>query len=78
MSSTDPGAIAHAAAMRHITALNEALESEGNGAEIDWNAPGLDALAPYDGCDNCVVREVLHAGIESLIDQGLLDTKDLS
>lgn len=47
---------AHRAAVQHLQNLTEAAWAEEDGTDIDWAELG--ATAPYDGCDDCVVREV--------------------
>lgn len=72
---TDPGVIAHQAAIDHIMRLEDAFEEEQEGdAEIDWGELG--ATAPYDGCFDCVAREILHVGVSSLLEQGALRVVD--
>ena len=65
---------AHRAAVDRLTDLDEALGRESDGEEVDWAEVG--ATAPYDGCYDCVVREVLHAGIESLVASGHLQVRE--
>lgn len=43
------------AAERHISAVSDAYFREENG-EQDVESP---AAAPYDGCDTCMIREIL-------------------
>lgn len=72
---TDPGEIAHQVAIDHITRLEDAFDEEQESdAEIDWGALG--AAAPFDGCLDCVAREILHAGVGSLLEQGTLRVVD--
>lgn len=47
---------AHRAAVQHLQNLTEAMWAEEDGTDVDWTELG--ATAPYDGCDDCVVREV--------------------
>lgn len=54
----DYGYEAHRAAMQRWEALEAALSAEEVGEEPEWPE---DMFAPYDGCDDCVVREILHA-----------------
>lgn len=56
---TDHEALAQQAAMEHLAACQDALFAE-EGEELDV-AAGTPAIAPYCGCDTCIVREVLHA-----------------
>lgn len=59
------GQVAHEAAMDHLRILYDLLEQENNGVEIDWS--DTQAMAPFDGCQICVVREVLYAGMEPVL-----------
>jgi hypothetical protein len=68
--SLDPGAAAHLAATRHIALCWDLLEQENEGVEIDWSQ--YDVMAPFDGCTDCIVREILYAGIRSLQESGVL------
>ena len=55
----DAGIRAQRAAEEHLVAIweaEEALEDDPTNPDIDYPAS-----APWDGCDTCVVREVLHA-----------------
>ena len=47
---------AHDTAMAHLTACWEAMDAEKAGESVD--SP---ASAPFCGCEDCTVREVLHA-----------------
>lgn len=50
---------AQEAAEKHLAACNEALyDYDENGADATTESP---SVAPYDGCDTCIVREVLYA-----------------
>lgn len=53
----DYGHQAHAAAERHLNACHAAMYAEEDG-EPDVENP---AIAPFCGCQTCVVREALHA-----------------
>jgi hypothetical protein len=56
-SPTDWGAMAHKAAIEHLQACYEALDEEAVRPDVEWP----DTAGPFCGCDDCVVREVLHA-----------------
>jgi hypothetical protein len=53
----DVGRLAQAAAEKHLAACFEAYWSYEEGGE-EISSP---AIAPFDGCDTCIVREVLWA-----------------
>jgi len=53
----DWGMLAHRNASEHLAACMEALDREQGGEDVD--SP---AIAPFCGCETCVVREVLYAG----------------
>ena len=55
---TDYGYEAHRAAKERWQQLHEALSIEESGGEPDWPE---DMVAPYDGCEDCVIREILTA-----------------
>lgn len=65
---------AHRAAVQHLQNLTEALWAEDDGADIDWAEHG--ATAPYDGCDDCVVREVATAVLTELEAAGAIRVLD--
>ena len=52
----------HAAAELHIDELESYLLAEEQG---DEDALHPEALAPYDGCLTCQIREVLYAGFKA-------------
>ena len=60
----------HDAAMQRLEVCYDLLEQENDGVAIDWSQ--TEAMAPFCGCQDCVVREVLHAGIGVLSERGLL------
>lgn len=72
----DPGVVAHNAARDHLVEMYELLDREHDGEDVDWAESG--ALAGFDGCEDCVVREVLNAGLASLLGQGAIETKEES
>lgn len=50
--------LAQRAAERRLAAANDALWLDDEGIDTgEWP----DLAGPYDGCDTCLVREVLHA-----------------
>lgn len=51
---------AQRAAEEHLAACQEALYAEEDYGDTDV-AAGSPAIAPFCGCDTCVVREILHA-----------------
>lgn len=57
ISGDDVGLEAHRAAVAHLNACWEALSAEEAGRP-DVISP---ASEPFDGCQDCEVREVLHA-----------------
>lgn len=61
----DVFAVAHRAALAHLEALGALalLDPE----EVDWAAHG--AAAPFDGCPDCVVREVMHVTVPILLEE---------
>lgn len=59
---------AHDAAVGHITLCWELLDQENDGVDIDWSA--YPVMAPFCGCTDCVVREIMHAGLLSLLESG--------
>ena len=65
---------AHHAAVQHLQNLTEAMWAEEDGTDIDWT--GLGATAPYDGCDDCVVREVATTVIAELEAGGAIHILD--
>lgn len=74
MTDLDPGTVAHRAVVARLDALYERLEAEDNGEDVDW--ADTPAVAPFCGCTDCLVREVLSAGITSLVEQGALTVAD--
>lgn len=60
----DYGADAHAAAAAHLEACYTALYAEdeafGTGHAPE-HLPVSPAIAPFDACDTCQIREILHA-----------------
>jgi hypothetical protein len=58
---SDYGQDAHQAAIAHLAACFEALDAEEAGESVD--SP---ASAPFCACEDCVVREVLHAAFPIL------------
>jgi hypothetical protein len=58
------GLRAHRAALEHLHKMYDLLDAENEGEEVDWS----DAAAPFCGCTDCVVREVLWTGVRSLQD----------
>jgi len=56
--SRDYGHEAHQAAKARWQQLDEALYVENSGEEPEWPE---DMTFPYDGCEDCVIREILHA-----------------
>ena len=64
-----PGQQAHEAAMEHLSLMYDLLAQE-NDTHVEWE--DTPALAPFCGCQDCVVREVLFAGIMSLRETGVL------
>lgn len=61
MTDDDPGYRAQRAAEAHLAACNEAFWAAEEMAGPGWEDIQSPASAPYDACDTCVVREVLHA-----------------
>lgn len=63
----DAGFVAQRAAEAHLAACQEAFwageDPDGPYWEPDWETAAMNspASAPFDGCDTCIVREVLHA-----------------
>jgi hypothetical protein len=57
---TDYGQLAQEAAEKHLTACWEAYWAEEETEDLD-SLPESPACAPFDGCETCVVREVLFA-----------------
>lgn len=54
----------HAAGVARLRAAEEALDAEAVGE----HPAGAEELAgPFCGCEDCLVREVLHAGVEALL-----------
>lgn len=76
MPEDDPGLAAHQEAVAHLRELQEALWSEEDEEEEVLWPEGM--TAPFDGCDDCVVREVLTVGIQSLIDAGAITVTEAS
>jgi len=54
----DYGHEAHQAAVQRWEQLHDALYAEECGEEPEWPE---DMTAPYDGCEDCIVREILTA-----------------
>lgn len=72
MTGRDWGAEAHEAAAKHLEAIYEA-EHEG---VIDLDESP--AMGPWDGCDTCLIREILHAAwpvIEAAVRSGDFDER---
>lgn len=65
---------AHHAAVQHLQNLTEAAWAEEDGTDIDWTELG--ATAPYDGCDDCIVREVATVVIAELEAGGAIRVLD--
>ena len=65
---------AHRAAVQHLQNLTEAAWTEEDGTDIDWTELG--ATAPYDGCDDCVVREVATVVVAELAAGGAIRILD--
>lgn len=68
MSTEDPGHVAHRVARDHLVEMYEHLDREHDGEDVDWVEAG--AMTVFDGCEDCIVREVLNAGLTSLANQG--------
>lgn len=75
MSDAELEAQAQRAAVTHLQACAEAMDEaeealsagdEPITEEFLANLPPSPAVAPFDGCDDCVVREVLHAAWPAL------------
>lgn len=67
----DWGYEAQVVAQEHLNKCMEAMFEEQDAADPDGPEPqGSPASAPFDGCDTCVVREVLHAALP-VIERGL-------
>jgi len=62
--SRDYGYEAHQTAKARWQQLDEALYVDEYGGEPEWPE---DLVAPYDGCEDCVVREILHAAWPILV-----------
>jgi len=61
-SDQDVGMRAHAAAVTHLHACYAALDARDSGVtRDDVDAVDDPASAPFCGCEDCMVREVLHA-----------------
>ena len=45
------------------------------GEEVDWVEVGEGASAPYDGYIDCIVREALTVGINSLVEDRAIVVK---
>lgn len=73
--SEDPGQIAHNVARNHLIEMYELLDREYDGGDVDWAEAG--AMAGFDGCEDCVVREVLNAGLTSLLEQDVIEIKEV-
>ena len=73
--SEDPGVVAHNAARMRLVNLEEFLDRQDEGEDVDWAEIG--AMAEFDGCEDCIVREVLNAGLESLLRQGAIEIKEI-
>jgi hypothetical protein len=56
----DPGFVAHQAAERHMAKVWAAFYAEEDGEEGEelLESP---AFGPFDGCDTCIIREILAA-----------------
>jgi hypothetical protein len=70
---TDPGYLASTAALERLEFLFETLQREEDGETVDW--ADTPAIAPFDGCPVCIVREVLAAGVQVLAEHGVDLTK---
>lgn len=69
----DIGLAAQQTAERHLAACQEAYWQLEEGADVD--VVDCPAVGPFDGCDTCIVREVLHAAWPILAEAaGLTDT----
>lgn len=75
MTAEDIALRAHRAAVQHLQNLTEAMWAEEDGTDIDWAELG--ATAPYDGCDDCVVREVATVVIAELKAGGVIRVLNL-
>lgn len=73
--SEDPGVVAHNVALSHLIEMYEQLDREHDGEDVDWAETG--AMAVFDGCEDCVVREVLNAGLTSLLEQDAIEIKEV-
>lgn len=73
--SEDPGVVAHNAARMRLVDLEEYLDRQNEGEDVDWAEAG--AMAEFDGCEDCIVREVLNAGLTSLVNQGAIEIKEV-
>lgn len=65
---------AHRAAVQRLQDLTEAMWAEEDGTDVDWTEIG--AVGPYDGCDDCVVREVGNVVITELEAGGVIRVLD--
>lgn len=63
--SRDYGREAHEAAQKHLDAINAAEYAEDSEELPDYPE---DMAGPWDGCETCVIREVLHAAWPILLE----------
>ncbi|MBB2988447.1 hypothetical protein [Terracoccus luteus] len=68
---------AHRAAVQHLADCHAAMDAQDEFEGPDEDFPDSPASAPFNGCDDCQVRETLHAAWPVLYEAVLADQPPL-